>query len=89
MVYPSTQNLMMLFDEQLTCLIALPGVSRVLQVKICDFGSAMWAGENEITPYLVSRFYRPPEVVLGGKYGEWRGRSIYSWLHFAPLISSQ
>lgn len=39
------------------------------QVKLCDFGSAMMAGDNEVTPYLVSRFYRPPEVVLGMKYG--------------------
>ncbi|KAK9815732.1 hypothetical protein WJX72_008716 [[Myrmecia] bisecta] len=41
--------------------------SRTL-VKICDFGSAMLAGENEITPYLVSRFYRAPEVILGLRY---------------------
>ena len=39
-------------------------------VKICDFGSAMLAGDNEVTPYLVSRFYRSPEVMLGLKYGE-------------------
>jgi serine/threonine protein kinase len=32
------------------------------KVKLCDFGSAMMAGENDVTPYLVSRFYRPPEV---------------------------
>ena len=38
--------------------------------KICDFGSAMFAGENERTPYLVSRFYRAPEVILGLAYGE-------------------
>jgi serine/threonine-protein kinase PRP4 len=38
-------------------------------VKLCDFGSAMFAGDNEITPYLVSRFYRPPEVILGLPYG--------------------
>jgi serine/threonine protein kinase len=38
--------------------------------QICDFGSAMFAGENERTPYLVSRFYRAPEVVLGLAYGE-------------------
>lgn len=38
-------------------------------VKICDFGSAMLAGDNELTPYLVSRFYRSPEVILGLKYG--------------------
>lgn len=37
-------------------------------VKICDFGSAMLAGDNELTPYLVSRFYRSPEVILGLKY---------------------
>ncbi len=46
-----------------------------MQVKLCDFGSAMIAGENEVTPYLVSRFYRAPEVILGLKYGEltaWR-----------------
>lgn len=41
-----------------------------LQVKLCDFGSAMFAGDNEVTPYLVSRFYRAPEVILGMKYGE-------------------
>lgn len=38
------------------------------KVKICDFGSAMMYGENEVTPYLVSRFYRAPEVILGLKY---------------------
>lgn len=30
----------------------------------------MFAGENERTPYLVSRFYRAPEVVLGLAYGD-------------------
>ena len=39
-------------------------------VKLCDFGSAMFSGDNEITPYLVSRFYRAPEVILGLPYGE-------------------
>ena len=39
-------------------------------VKLCDFGSAMFQGENEVTPYLVSRYYRAPEVILGLKYGE-------------------
>lgn len=48
-----------------TCLPALH-----LQVKLCDFGSAMFLGDNEVTPYLVSRFYRAPEVILGMKYGE-------------------
>jgi serine/threonine-protein kinase PRP4 len=31
-------------------------------VKLCDLGSASDASENEITPYLVSRFYRAPEI---------------------------
>ncbi len=29
----------------------------------------MFAGDNSVTPYLVSRFYRPPEVILGLSYG--------------------
>uniref|UniRef100_A0A0E0D5I0 Homologous-pairing protein 2 homolog n=1 Tax=Oryza meridionalis TaxID=40149 RepID=A0A0E0D5I0_9ORYZ len=37
-------------------------------LKLCDFGSAMSAGNNEITPYLVSRFYRAPEIILGLPY---------------------
>ncbi|KAF3918312.1 hypothetical protein ABW21_db0205315 [Orbilia brochopaga] len=37
-------------------------------LKICDLGSASDASENEITPYLVSRFYRAPEVILGMPY---------------------
>lgn len=31
-------------------------------LKLCDFGSACYAHENENTPYLVSRFYRAPEI---------------------------
>jgi serine/threonine-protein kinase PRP4 len=31
-------------------------------LKLCDLGSASDASENEITPYLVSRFYRAPEI---------------------------
>jgi len=38
-------------------------------VKICDLGSAMDLTEVDTTPYLVSRFYRAPEIVLGSKYG--------------------
>src|SRR3954464_9193356 len=37
-------------------------------LKICDLGSASDASDNEITPYLVSRFYRAPEIVLGMPY---------------------
>jgi serine/threonine-protein kinase PRP4 len=37
------------------------------QVKLCDFGSAFRESDpdNVPTPYLVSRFYRAPEVILG------------------------
>lgn len=37
------------------------------QVKICDFGSAFFENDtdNDPTPYLVSRFYRAPEIILG------------------------
>ncbi|TPX33183.1 hypothetical protein SmJEL517_g03792 [Synchytrium microbalum] len=31
-------------------------------LKLCDLGSASDSSENEITPYLVSRFYRAPEI---------------------------
>ncbi|KAJ1816774.1 U4/U6 small nuclear ribonucleoprotein prp4 [Coemansia sp. RSA 2675] len=34
-------------------------------VKLGDLGSASDVSENEITPYLVSRFYRAPEIILG------------------------
>lgn len=37
-------------------------------LKVCDLGSASPASENEITPYLVSRFYRAPEIMLGIAY---------------------
>jgi len=37
-------------------------------LKLCDFGSACYSHENEITPYLASRFYRAPEIILGIPY---------------------
>lgn len=39
-----------------------------LILKLCDFGSASTISDNEITPYLVSRFYRAPEIILGLPY---------------------
>ncbi|XP_017135667.1 serine/threonine-protein kinase prp4 [Drosophila miranda] len=39
-----------------------------LILKLCDFGSASAISDNEITPYLVSRFYRSPEIILGIPY---------------------
>jgi len=37
-------------------------------LKLCDLGSASDVSENDITPYLVSRFYRAPEIILGLPY---------------------
>ncbi|KAK8865750.1 hypothetical protein IAR55_000897 [Kwoniella newhampshirensis] len=37
-------------------------------LKVCDLGSAAEITEGEITPYLVSRFYRAPEIILGLPY---------------------
>lgn len=37
-------------------------------LKVCDLGSAFDVTENETTSYLVSRWYRAPEVCLGAKY---------------------
>eukprot|EP00916_Digyalum_oweni_P013814 GHVL01022624.1.p1 GENE.GHVL01022624.1~~GHVL01022624.1.p1 ORF type:complete len:677 (-),score=100.16 GHVL01022624.1:1373-3403(-) len=37
-------------------------------LKVCDLGSASDVHDNEITAYLVSRYYRAPEVILGCKY---------------------
>ncbi|MCQ2821678.1 MAG: protein kinase [archaeon] len=37
------------------------------QVKICDFGSSKYIEPNvtKSTPYMVSRYYRAPELILG------------------------
>lgn len=41
--------------------------SKIL-LKLCDFGAASSVSDNDITPYLVSRFYRAPEIILGLPY---------------------
>jgi serine/threonine-protein kinase PRP4 len=46
--------------------ILVDETKRVL--KLCDFGSASLSHENDITPYLVSRFYRAPEIIMGLPY---------------------
>jgi len=52
-------------------------------VQICDFGSAFF--ENDIdtdpTPYLVSRFYRAPEIILGFEYD----RNVDLWSYAVTL----
>ena len=37
-------------------------------LKLADLGSASDISENDITPYLVSRFYRAPEISTSGKW---------------------
>jgi serine/threonine-protein kinase PRP4 len=37
-------------------------------IFVSDFGSASYMHEIETTPYLVSRYYRAPEVILGLKW---------------------
>ncbi len=38
------------------------------RVRLCDFGSSLLEDEVVITSELVSRFYRPPEIILGNSY---------------------
>uniref|UniRef100_K3WT40 non-specific serine/threonine protein kinase n=1 Tax=Globisporangium ultimum (strain ATCC 200006 / CBS 805.95 / DAOM BR144) TaxID=431595 RepID=K3WT40_GLOUD len=46
-------------------------------IKLCDLGSAFKVdeGKQDPTPYLVSRFYRAPEIVLGLPYD----KSVDMW----------
>lgn len=46
-------------------------------IKVCDLGSAFKVdeGKQDPTPYLVSRFYRAPEIVLGLAYD----KSVDMW----------
>uniref|UniRef100_A0A2M4A674 Serine/threonine-protein kinase PRP4 homolog n=1 Tax=Anopheles triannulatus TaxID=58253 RepID=A0A2M4A674_9DIPT len=65
-----------------------------LVLKLCDFGSASSITDNEITPYLVSRFYRAPEIILGLPYDYgidmWSaGCSIYELYTGKILFSGQ
>ncbi|EFJ42776.1 hypothetical protein VOLCADRAFT_31990, partial [Volvox carteri f. nagariensis] len=39
-------------------------------VKLCDFGFARHVGgRGEHTPYIVTRWYRAPEILAGSEYG--------------------
>ncbi|XP_035912246.1 serine/threonine-protein kinase PRP4 homolog isoform X2 [Anopheles stephensi] len=65
-----------------------------LVLKLCDFGSASSITDNDITPYLVSRFYRAPEIILGLSYDYgidmWSaGCSIYELYTGKILFSGQ
>lgn len=56
-------------------------------LKILDFGLARTAGTGfMMTPYVVTRYYRAPEVILGMGYKE-NGR-ICSSLYSVTVISA-
>ena len=47
-------------------------VSEQQELKICDFGFARagrGGGEGPMTDYVATRWYRPPELLVGGAYG--------------------
>ena len=58
------------------------------EVKICDFGSSKFIDEEEFknTPYVVSRYYRAPELIFAcNRYNDridiW-GKSFFLSLSF-------
>lgn len=50
------------FPLFLSCVCLLKVNESKTILKLCDFGSASHVADNDITPYLVSRFYRAPEI---------------------------
>jgi cyclin-dependent kinase-like len=47
-------------------------VGKDQRLKICDFGFArqMKEGTEALTDYVATRWYRPPELLVGGVYGK-------------------
>jgi serine/threonine-protein kinase PRP4 len=39
------------------------------KIKLCDFGSCLKQDEIQVTKYIVSRYYRAPEIMLGAAFG--------------------
>lgn len=37
-------------------------------IKVCDFGTALTTDEANLVDYMQSRYYRAPEIILGGPY---------------------
>merc|ERR1719478_1191336 len=37
-------------------------------LRVCDFGTADYLKEVCVTPLMVSRFYRAPEIIVGLRY---------------------
>ena len=71
--------------------------SEELEVKICDFGSSKVLDKQKYmnTPYVVSRYYRAPELILGSNmYDEtidiWAtGCIIFELLTRTPLFCGE
>jgi len=63
-------------------------------IKLADLGSAMEVQEAEPMPLLVSRFYRPPEVILGINFSLSLdvfsfGCCLYEFATGRPLLRSE
>ena len=43
-------------------------ISKDMRIKLIDFGFAKKFNEDPLTGYMVTRWYRPLEVVIGVKY---------------------
>ncbi len=66
--------------HQCTCMLAIIAqdlkpsnivVKEDCSLKILDFGLARAADQSfNMTPYVVTRYYRAPEVIVGMKYKE-------------------
>lgn len=55
-------------------------------LKILDFGLARTACTNfMMTPYVVTRYYRAPEVILGMKYKE-NGNKAYTYIYIYSVL---
>ena len=51
-------------------------------VKLCDFGFARTIRPSDTadyTQYVVTRWYRPPELLVGGAYGTPAGKNWFIW----------
>jgi len=62
--------------------LLIGGSGKTPVLKVCDLGSAFDASENDITPYIASRFYRAPEIILGHKYDT----SLDTWSAAATIF---